>query len=150
MMTINGYSDAKSRARVIVVAAWVASAALGACDTTEHGPDSGTHFTCEQATYEWAAIAAEASSGGVCTDDGDCILVSVDLDCDPSSREGAFVGSCPRAISAADEPAFEVRLGAAASEMCARIDPTCRSAPICLRVEAVCEAGICVTRTVDG
>jgi hypothetical protein len=98
--------------------------------------------TCEQTIQRWEVSNVQRDLDRSCISDEECVALDTDLACD----EGALVGGCPIAIVATRRAEAEAALSDAGSRGCAEADPRCRSAPLCLLVDAACVAGVCTMR----
>ncbi|MCU0673253.1 MAG: hypothetical protein MUE69_10730 [Myxococcota bacterium] len=100
--------------------------------------------TCEQAIQRWGEEVSniQRDLDRSCTSDEECVALDTHLACD----DGAFVGGCSIAIAEARRAEAEAALSDARSRGCADADPNCRSAPLCLLVEAACVEGVCTMR----
>lgn len=119
-------------------------AMLAACSSSGASVPDGSMPTCEQTIQRWSEELSnlERDLDRSCTSDDECVALSTNLACD----EGAFVGGCPTAIVEARRAEAEAALSEARSRGCAEADPSCRSAPLCLLVDAACVDGVCTMR----
>ncbi len=96
---------------------------------------------CEETASDFAlAVTGQLEVLTACTGDGDCILVTPELEC---PEVGVHLVECPMAVSAESSDAFEAGIVSLAETFCAAGVPPCMATPGCPPGEAKCIEGQC-------
>jgi hypothetical protein len=152
MRSLVGAGRSSQRFALLIVI-WSFVWALGACsgerldvgdvgdDAGDAGDDGGGPLECTTADAEVASELDRLwSDPNACTEDADCTIVAVAIDCD----EQTHVSTCGEAVHAASQAELELALDAVHETVCPRLPTGCRNSASCAPVAAACEEKRCV------
>ena len=116
-------------------------ATIGACGSSTPADDAGNLLSCYDASaVVITRLADEASLLAACSVDADCTATPIHFEC---PDQDVIIDSCPLPLAVDSTSAFADRTAAAADELCATFEPSCRSSSTCQNVESHCVDGTC-------